>query len=180
MNVYQIKISLIGSIPTIYRRVLVPSDILLPMLHTVIQAAMGWTNSHLHQFVKGREFYGEPSDDPDFDINDYTEIPLSSFLKKAKDTFKYEYDFGDGWAHDIVLEKILPLTDDFKHPVCIEGKMSCPPEDCGGLRGYYGMLDILKQPNHEEYEEYIEWLGGDFNPEEFSVNYVNIELSFLN
>lgn len=106
-------------------------------------------------------------------INDYRKIKLNYFLKKENDKLVYEYDFGDGWEHEILLEKILPDDSNFQYPECLKGKMNCPPEDCGGVWGYSDMLEILKNPEHAEYEEYIEWLGGEFDPEHFDINEVN-------
>jgi hypothetical protein len=134
---------------------------------------MGWENSHLHQFIKNKEFYCDFSEDDDFDVIDYRKIKLSAMLKKEKDTFMYEYDFGDSWTHNILLEKILPVDSNTKYPVCIAGKMNCPPEDCGGVWGYSDLLEILKDPKHEEYESYIEWLGDDFDPNEFDLEEIN-------
>jgi hypothetical protein len=174
-KIYQIQIALKGFKPKIWRRLLVPLDILLSEFHKIIQVSMGWTNSHLHQFIKNNVYYGAPSEDDwdDFPINDYSKIKLSFLLKKENDKFKYEYDFGDGWEHDIILEKILPANDNFKNPICLAGKMNCPPEDCGGVWGYSAMLKILKQPNHKEYGSYIEWLGGKFDPEHFDMDELN-------
>ncbi len=174
-KIYQIQISLKGSKPKIWRRLLVPSDILLSEIHKIIQISMGWTNSHLHQFIKNNEYYGIPSEDDwnDFPISDYRKIKLDFFLKKEKDKLKYEYDFGDSWEHNILLEKILPFNDEFKNPICLTGKMNCPPEDCGGIWGYSDMLEILKQPDHEEYESFIEWLGEKFDSEHFDKDEVN-------
>jgi hypothetical protein len=104
---------------------------------------------------------------------DYKKIKISDLLKKEKDKIVYEYDFGDGWEHDVLLEKILPGDEKLKFPVCLEGKMACPPEDCGGVWGYSDLLEILKQPKHEEYDSYIEWLGGEFDPEHFDKEAVN-------
>lgn len=177
-STYQIKISLIGSKPPIWRQLLVPSDILLPHLHEVIQTAMGWYNSHLHQFAIGGKFYGLLFDDDwDSDTIDYSEYKLDFFLKKEKDKLVYEYDFGDSWRHDIVLQKILPFDAKQKLPFCIKGKNNCPPEDCGGVWGYADMLEILKDPKHEEYKNYREWLDDGFDPEHFDVDKVNSRLS---
>ncbi len=176
-KIYQIKISLRGSKPNIWRRLLIPSDLLLSDYHIIIQSSMGWTNSHLHQFIKGTTFYRGWDEDDDFwdefDNVDYKKIKISALLKKEKDKIIYEYDFGDGWEHDIVLEKILAEDGKTKYPVCLKGKMNCPPEDCGGIWGYQNMLQILQQPKHEEYDSYLEWLGGGFDPEEFDIEYVN-------
>jgi hypothetical protein len=94
-------------------------------------------------------------------------------LVKAKEKIIYEYDFGDSWEHEVILEKILPFDEKMKYPVCLAGEMNCPPEDCGGIWGYADMLEIVKQPDHEEYESYMEWLGDDFAPEDFDINEVN-------
>ena len=172
-KIYQIKISLSYLKPKIWRRLLIPADILLPDLHKVIQTAMGWTNSHLHQFIDNKKFYCLPFEDDEMPSIDYREIKLSRFLKKEKDRLIYEYDFGDGWQHEILLEKILPPDKNFKFPVCLEGKRNCPPEDVGGFGGYENLLEILKNPADDEYESYIEWLGGEFDPEYFDINEVN-------
>jgi len=176
-NIYQIQISLNGSTPEIWRRIQLKSDTLLPDLHNIIQTTMGWDDSHLHQFIKNKEFYGDPSVDEDFDTIDYRKIKLSAMLKKEKEKFMYEYDFGDGWIHTILLEKILPVDSKTKYPVCIAGEMHCPPEDCGGVWGYSDLLEILKDPKHEEYGNIIEWLGDDFDPNEFNIELINAFLT---
>jgi hypothetical protein len=175
-KIYQVKITLKNFTPKIWRRLLVSSGILLPDFHKVIQTAMGWTNSHMHHFIKGREFFGIPYEDDDFPMVNYTKLRLENLLIYDKDKIIYEYDFGDSWEHEIVLEKILPPDLKFKHPVCLAGKMNCPPEDCGGVWGYEELLEIIKNPDHEEYEEMIEWLGDNFDPEEFDIDKVNIML----
>jgi hypothetical protein len=176
-NIYQIHISLKGFSPKIWRRILVQSDLLLSDFHKIIQTSMGWTNSHLHHFIKNRKFYTLRTKDDDLwyemDNVDYKNMKIYDLLKKNKERIIYEYDFGDSWEHDIILEKILPFDARMKYPVCIEGKKNCPPEDCGGVWGYSDMLEILKQPDHEEYDSYIEWLGGEFDPEYFDKDEVN-------
>ena len=176
-KIYQINISLKGSKPKIWRRILISSDILLSDFHKIIQTTMGWTNSHLHQFVKNRTFYLErlPDDDMWDELNnvDYKKIKISDLLKSEKDKIVYEYDFGDGWEHDIVLEKILSYDKNAEYPVCLAGKMRCPPEDCGGVWGYAEMLKILRNPGHGEYESYIQWLPDDFDPASFNQEEVN-------
>ena len=138
---------------------------------------MGWENSHLHQFIKNETFYTVRMKDDDFwdDMNnvDYKKMKISDLLEKEKEEITYEYDFGDGWMHDITFEKILAPDDKIKYPVCLAGKMNCPPEDCGGVWGYSDILKILKKPDHEEYESYLEWLGGKFDPEYFNIDEVN-------
>lgn len=174
---YQIQIALKGFKPKIWRRLLIQSDLLLADFHKIIQTSMGWTNSHLHQFIKNQTFYTErmPGDVTwdEMDNVDYKKMKISDLLKKEKEKIVYEYDFGDSWEHDVLLEKILSVDEKLKYPVCLTGKMNCPPEDCGGIWGYSNMLEILKQPDHEEYDSYIEWLGGVFHPERFDKDEVN-------
>ena len=180
-KIYQVQVALKGFKPKIWRRLLIPSDLLLSDFHKIIQVSMGWTNSHLHQFIKNRIFYTERMLDDDLwgemDNVDYKFIRVSDLLKKEKERIIYEYDFGDGWEHHIIVEKILPIDSKINYPVCVKGKMNCPPEDCGGIWGYASMLEILEQPDHEEYESFIEWLGGKFEPEYFDLEEINELLS---
>jgi hypothetical protein len=176
--IYQIQLSLLGSKPEIWRRILIQSNLLLSDFHNVIQSSMGWTNSHLHLFKKNEICYAENTAD-DFTWEesghvDYQEMKVSDLLINEGDRILYEYDFGDGWEHEIILEKILPGEgNELGKPVCLEGKMNCPPEDYGGIRGYSYMLEILKNPDHKEYDSFKAWLGGKFDPEYFNLNKVN-------
>ncbi len=180
-HTYQIQVALKGSKPKIWRRVLLSSDTSLSDLHYILQIVMGWENEHLHQFIKDRTYYAEKMEDDDFwDMGnnvDYKEMRISDLLEKEKDKIIYEYDFGDSWEHDVILEKILPADIKTAYPVCIKGKMNCPPEDCGGIWGYYSLLEILSDPKHPQYEEMFEWMGEEkFNPEYFDAEEVNIHL----
>jgi hypothetical protein len=176
-SIYQIKISLIGVKPPIWRTVLVASTIDLETFHDVIQLAMGWTDSHLHQFIANKVFYGIPDDDFEFEMEDETQYKLSQLLQKEKDTLIYEYDFGDSWEHKILLEKILPFDSKTTLPVCIKGKRACPPEDCGGIWGYEELLETISNPKHPDHEDMLEWLGGEFDPEEFDLEAINEDLA---
>jgi Plasmid pRiA4b ORF-3-like protein len=181
-TIYQLKITLQGSKPPIWRRVQVQSNITLDVLHDIIQTAMGWTNSHLHHFYVGGSFYSNP----DFDLEetgDESRIRLNQILTGLKDKFSYEYDFGDGWDHQVVLEKILPVEPKIKYPCCIKGKRCCPPEDVGGIWGYQSFLAALNDKNHPEHAdsmERLEWIGDSFDPEEFDLAEVNEGLAELN
>ncbi len=176
-NIYQIKISLIGAKPPIWRTVLVPSNLKLAAFHDVIQVAMGWTESHLHQFIANQVFYGIPDDEFELEMEDETKYKLSQLLKKEKESLIYEYDFGDSWEHKILLEKILPFDTKTALPVCIKGKRACPPEDCGGIWGYEELLKTISDPKHPEREDMLEWLGGEFDPEEFDLEGINEDLA---
>ena len=176
-EIYQIQIALKGSKPKIWRRLLIPSDLLLSDFHKIIQISMGWTNSHLHQFIKNRTYYTVrmPDDDlwDEMDNIDYKTMKISDLLKKNKEKIIYEYDFGDGWEHDIILEKRLPIDDKITYPICLTGKMNCPPEDCGGIWGYEHNLEVLADKNHPDYEEIHEWMGDDVTPEFFDLKKIN-------
>ncbi|WP_353573299.1 plasmid pRiA4b ORF-3 family protein [Candidatus Albibeggiatoa sp. nov. BB20] len=175
----QLKISLKGAKPPIWRRVVVPDNLILLDLHEVIVAAMGWDGYHLHQFDAFGQFYGNPEDDlfGDGDILDEKKPRLSEFLNKEKSKISYEYDFGDGWEHQILLEKIVPIAE--QYPVCIKGKRACPPEDVGGISGYEEFLEILANPEHPDYDDTLDWVGEDFDSEAFNLNDVNGTLARL-
>lgn len=160
-----------------WRRLLISRVTDLAELHEVLQIAMGWTNSHLHQFVAGRKTIGVP--DPDFPAGTVSEdgVRIDSLLKRAKDWITYEYDFGDGWEHKITLEKILPYQSGEEIPRCTGGRRGCPPEDVGGAWGYKEFLEAYKDKNHPEHEEMVEWAGEYFDPEHFDPAEVNEILS---
>jgi hypothetical protein len=172
-NVFQLKITLNHIKPSIWRRVFVDSDIKLPDLHKILQTVMGLTNSHLHQFIIGNQYYSLPNDESFCKVIDYRKVKLDSLFNTPKSKFIYEYDFGDGWEHSIVIEKILPREKNTYYPICIDGKRSCPPEDCGGTFGYENLIEIINNPEHEEYDEMMEWLGDYFDPEKFNIDEVN-------
>lgn len=180
--VYQLKISLKHAKPPIWRRVLVPAGIGLPALHDVIQAAFGWTNSHLHQFIDGRTFYQPGADEDDvfmgMDTVESAGVRLSNLLRKEKDKVVYEYDFGDSWEHEVLLEKVLPADPEQPLPICIKGKRACPPEDCGGVFGYFQLLETLEGPECDEKEELLEWLGYSIDAEAFDLEEINARIRY--
>jgi hypothetical protein len=181
-RIYQVKITLRNSKPPIWRRVLLPADIRLSDLHKVMQVVMGWTNSHLHQFEVGNRrdpWSWRRYADPEFDLEetkDEGKVALSDLLIEPKQNLTYEYDFGDGWEHIIVLEKILPPQAGEQYPQCVKGALSGPPEDVGGMWGYYHFLEIIQDPNHPEHEDISEWIDRDFDPEEFDLEGINATL----
>lgn len=175
-KIFQIKVSLVGSNPEIWRRICLDSNTSLSDFHLILQTTMGWENAHLHQFIKDKVYYVDYDDEEGFfETVDYvsSETVLSDLLLRARSKMVYEYDFGDSWEHSIVLEKVLPADDSVEIPVCIGGERACPPEDCGGVWGYENMLEIIKNKNHPERKEYLEWLGGDFDSEDFEIDVVN-------
>jgi hypothetical protein len=176
-NVYQFKIVLENIKPLIWRRIQVPENYNFWELHVAIQDAMGWLDCHLHQFYvndpkTGGEpmLIGIPDDECPVDIPTLAgwKTRISDFFSLRNKKIVYEYDFGDGWSHVILLEKILQKDPGVKYPICIAGKRACPPEDCGGFWGYEELIKIFKDPLHEEYQDRIDWLGKIFEPELFN------------
>ena len=175
---YQLKISLRGAKPPIWRRLLIDDSVALPKFHAAIQIVMGWTDSHLHQFIANGRRYGVLDPDLDFpEILDEKMFRLNQLLKKEKESILYEYDFGDGWEHQITLEKILPFEPGAGLPSCIKAKGACPPEDVGGVWGYVNLLQALHDPDHPEHEDCKEWIGDDFDPAAYDIKAVNELLS---
>jgi Plasmid pRiA4b ORF-3-like protein len=176
--VVQLRISLKEVRPVVWRRLLVPGNIRLSRLHDVFQAAMGWTNSHLHSFRIGDALYGTQFDDYPPDEPDEKSITVVGALGDQR-RFRYEYDFGDSWEHEVVVEAITKATRGLKSAVCVDGQNACPPEDCGGVGGYAMMLEALADPSHEEHDEYLTWVGGAFDPAAFELAEINIALQHL-
>ena len=174
--VYQLKVTLRGIRPPIWRRFLVPGDIPLKRLHDALQAVMGWTDSHLHQFKAHRLVYG--TSDREFGIERVSErtTTLDQVLRQPKASLRYEYDFGDGWEHDVVLETVLAAEPEGRYPWILAGARARPPEDVGGSYGYAGFLEILANPGHPEFAESLEWAGGAFDPAAFDVGEANLAI----
>jgi hypothetical protein len=175
-RVYQFKIVMKEITPVIWRRIIVPETYNFWDLHVAIQDVMGWLDYHLHLFRIRRKhshkvteigipdedrFEGEPEILPGW------EIPISDYFYNVGITSDYIYDFGDNWKHEIVLEGILFREKGVKYPNCIGGARACPPEDCGGVYGYYHFLEVISDPRHEEYQEMVTWVRGKYDPNKF-------------
>jgi len=172
-KIYQIKVTLRHSKPLIWRQLLVSGDATLFDLHKIIQVAMGWTNSHLHQFIVNGDYYSVPSEEDWQPVIDERKYRISQIASTEQSKFIYEYDFGDGWEHDVIVEKILPFDPKEKYPHCLKGERACPPEDVGGIFGFEEFLEAIRDASHEEHESYVEWWGGVFDPEAFNVDETN-------
>lgn len=180
--VYQLKIALVEIRPQIMRRVQVPADIDLGDLHEVFQAALGWTDSHLHSFtIADRNFTRsyEEGDLEELGMEEECGVRLCDLVTEPKEQFSYSYDFGDDWQHVVVMEKVLAADPDTHYPVCLAGKRSCPPEDCGGIWGYADLLKVLGNPNHPEHRDMKQWVGRKFDSEAFDLEKVNKALRRL-
>ena len=176
IKIYQLKVTLKGSKPPIWRRVLVKSNFTLGDLHKVIQGVMeSWGDDHLHMFMVNGEYYGEQSERTDSD-NDEESLTLREILQRRIKKFNYTYDFGDDWEHTIIIEKELELDSQQKYPVCVAGKRACPPEDIGGIWGYEDFVAAQdpKSKGHKAMKEL--WDGAHFYPEKFDLEEINREL----
>jgi hypothetical protein len=172
-EIYQFKITLLDTQPPIWRRIQV-GDCTLDKLHEHIQTAMGWTNSHLHHFRIGETLYGDPmlmqENFEELRYKDSMSTRLSEIVPRSGERFRfeYEYDFGDGWAHEVLFEGRLPVEPGKQYPVCLEGARACPPEDVGGVWGYVDFLAAISDPDHEAHKDMRAWIGRKFDPEAFS------------
>ena len=171
--VYQLKVTLAGIRPPIWRTIQVSGDMTLHDLHKTLVRVMGWHGGHLHEFRVFGDCFGDPSADLGPEVLNETKYTLERLISAEKEKFDYLYDFGDSWEHKIVVEKVLPLNPETKYPIVLKGKRACPPEDCGGPWGYHELLEALKDPSHPEHDEMVDWLDEDFDPEAFDIALVN-------
>ncbi len=181
-QVFQLRIELDEVTPTVWRRLLVPGGIRLAKLHMIFQAAMGWTNSHLHAFTIDGDRYGMHFDDDFLDedvdlLHEKTITVIRALGERSR--IAYEYDFGDGWDHTILVEDRHTLPYGLKHAVCLDGANACPPEDCGGAGGYEELLLALADPSHEDHDDLLEWIGGPFDPTDFDLVATNVALQHV-
>jgi len=183
--VYQFKISLQEISPPVWRRIQVPSRYSFWDLHVAIQDSMGWLDYHLHAFRIKKPHKSRVSHIgiPDDEFDDIQELPgwteyIADYFQVPGKTAEYEYDFGDGWIHDILFEGMLLKEKNVKYPLCLAGERACPPEDCGGVWGYAELLEILNDPSHEEHESMKLWLSGlyvNYDPEHFDCRSVRFD-----
>jgi hypothetical protein len=174
--VFQLRIQLNEVVPTVWRRLLVPGGVRLPKLHDMFQAAMGWTNSHLHQFWIEDHLYGMHVEDWSDDELDERDFTVSMALRGGVRRFEYDYDFGDSWEHEVTVESLTFSPLSLKFGVCLDGENACPPEDVGGVPGYEQFVEAIADPLHEEHDNFLVWVGYKFDPEAFDVASANAAL----
>lgn len=172
-RVYQFRVTLKGIRPPVWRRIQVPETYTFWDLHVAIQDAMGWGDMHLHWFVlRGRTswqstYIGVPGEEVFVSVVPGWKVGVRDVFGPEHPVVDYVYDFGDDWVHTVRLEKVLPREEGAEYPRCVGGKRACPPEDCGGPWGYARLLEILRDREHPEHREWLEWLGRPFDPEDF-------------
>jgi hypothetical protein len=178
-RIYALHVELEGIKPLIWRSLHVSASISLPKLHNVLQVAMGWTDSHLHSFRIGDREYSNAEDLDELNMLDVKGHKLEALLGDTIREFDYLYDFGDSWHHHIIVDAIAKPKADWAYPLCVAGARACPPEDVGGIGGYLDFLEAIANPDHEEHDSLLVWVGGAFDPEGFDINSVNRELRRL-
>lgn len=182
-RILRLRVELLDVRPAVWRRIEIRADATFWALHVAIQNAMGWTDSHLHDFELPNADASEPVwiGMPDLDGDDYREVRadfqerLDAWIHFAGERLFYNYDYGDDWRHEIVVEAIEPAVARTRYPRCLAGERACPPEDVGGSSGYESFLEALLDPKHTEHEENRRWVGGSFDAERFDPRDVRFE-----
>lgn len=173
--VYQVRVTLVDSDPQIWRRIRLSGEATLEDLHLILQVVMDWEDYHLHRFAAGEKTYGVDEDfmpDPESERSS----ALHQVAPNPGDRIFYEYDFGDGWEHDLLIEETVQPERGVRYPVCLGGGCAAPPEDCGGVFGFYAMLEAYEDEKHPDHEEVLAWLGGDYDPIAFDLDRINRNL----
>jgi len=175
---YQLLVEVAGIHPRIWRRVLLPDTTPLPTLHRIIQVAFGWQDYHLHLFEVGTARFGEPDEEYEPPHIDEKNVRIFQLLQNQGDRCRYDYDFGDSWWHEILLEDMWAAPEDRLPIRCTDGERAAPPEDCGGTDGYERLVAVLADPSDPEHAEFRTW-AGRFSPERFDIEAVNRKLARL-
>lgn len=181
-RIYQLRVELQHIEPRIWRCILVPDSLKLAKLDRVVQSAMGWTNSHLHDWRIGEQRYGIPDEEWGGieAMLDERKFTVGAVLGEQITDFAYTYDFGDCWDHHITIEKRLAVREGYNDwPMCISGENACPPEDVGGPPGYMDFIEAMHNPRHPQHANYLRWWGGPFDPKGFSINAANMAIRKL-
>ncbi|MFC0003971.1 plasmid pRiA4b ORF-3 family protein [Micromonospora siamensis] len=177
-QIFQLKVSLAGVRPPVWRRVLVPGGFTLDRLHRVVQYAMGWRDCHLHCFEIDGVAYGEPDPDGELALRDELDVRLDAVAGKGS-RLHYTYDFGDWWEHDLLVEDVVAADPEQRYPSCSDGARACPPEEVGGPAGYLRLLAASTDPGHPEHDRLRDWAGERFDPEAFDAGRVSTLLRRL-
>jgi hypothetical protein len=176
----QLRIELREVQPRVWRRILVPENITLSKLHVALNWAMGWHGGHLHEYEIARQRYGIPDPDwPDGGMTDERRIRLKPMLTDGLRRFRYIYDLGDYWEHDVTVEDLIVPTASTPAVRCLAGENACPPEDVGSAAGYAEFLAAIADPAHEDHDTMLQWIGGSFDPAAFDLDAVNARLASI-
>ncbi len=176
-RLYLIRITLMGTDPAIWRRLAVTSDTTLGKLHQIILAVMGWSGTHQHRFSIGGKYYGILTPEHHPGMQSEQEVRLFHVAPHEEKRFVYEYDPGDYWRHEILVESIISLEQNQRYPVCLDGQRACPPENIGGIFRYFEFLEVLDNEAHPAHSDMIQWVGAEFDPEVFNKEEANARLA---
>lgn len=174
-KILRLKVTLLGIKPPIWRRLEVPADLSLHGLHACLQAGLGWSDTHLHEFEVDSQTFAPPDSESGMDHLDSRDQSLAALEGKVK-AFGYNYDFGDDWRHTIEIEAWIKAEEGVQYPRCTAGARACPPEDCGGDHGYMELIEVLRDRRHDQHREMKEWVGPRFNTEAFDLQRINAAL----
>jgi hypothetical protein len=174
-SVYVLRVSLRDVKPEVWRRLAVRSETSLPKFAQILERVMGWEGYHLHMFDVGGVLFGDPDEDADYVINERS-ATVRHVLPRVGSALKWDYDFGDSWQHDVVVEAIDEPKETTRYPICIDGACACPPEDCGGTTGYKDLVRILANPRDREHARMVEWAPDGFDPAAFDLTAANRRL----
>ena len=178
-DIIQLRVFIHELKPVIWRRLRVEKETTLFELHHIIQIAFGWQNYHLFEFEHHGFIFGEINavvPEANENLIDSRTTSLESLFVDTRELLRYTYDFGDNWLHYVVVERFIPREKNGVYPYCMSGKNACPPEDCGGIKGYDNLLKALTNKQHPEYQEYKNWVGKGFSPDKFELEKVNNQL----
>ena len=180
VRIYQLKIALPYIKPAIWRRLEVAGDMTFAALHAAIQRAMGWEDYHLWAFYVEKTEVSPTSEQMDFPgvprAQPADGTTLDQMLAGRRIKFRYVYDMGDDWLHEVKVEKVFASEPNVAYPRCTGGERACPPEDCGGFPGYFHLLEAMADPKHPEHDEMLEWIGEEWDPEAFDLDAINAAL----
>ena len=174
-KVYEIRISLRGTEPLVWRKVLIHEFVDLSDLHMLIQMVMGWENRHLYSFTINEQKFTDEDSALEINQNETEGVSLNEVLGDSKE-FSYTYDFGDGWQHHLEITEVLDHDPRMQYPACIGGENACPPEDCGGPPGFDNFKTVIAGKDSPEKNDLLAWVGGYYNPSTFDPNFVNKRL----
>lgn len=179
-HVFEVRITLKHVKPPVWRLVLVDPDIRLDMLHEVIQAAMGWEDAHLHSYhSKGKTYMAAELENGFAPSADEAEYTLRELAPNVGDHIEYEYDFGDGWQHEVKVTGVVDHVARMQVPSIVDGENACPPEDCGGISGFADMLKAFFDEHHPDHDEVVDSIGEEYDPEVFDIDAANERLALI-
>lgn len=176
LSIYQLKITLQGIAPPVWRRIQVQGGVSLNKLHRIFQATIGWENRHLYEFIVGNFHFGEHHPEYSYEMKSDNAAKLYQVVTSAGAKFTYVYDFSARWEHELLVENIMTSAMGLRYSLCLAGERASPPEDCASVGGYANFLEAIRDPGHKEHEALRDWIGDAFDPESFDLNAVNERL----